>query len=118
MKVTKDNYKQIEHVYGQDWVNYDLIYILLCDLENLNKIIEYCGKPQNTLCIEYEDTHTEYSPERVDPCPDYYGSFSLRFDCHPDYYIRSAMDLDELDYIIFSLNNFMEVWSECTDSPN
>lgn len=44
----------------------------LMDIEEINSIT---GKE---FFIHYQDWHDEYSPERTDPCPDYYGCFSIR----------------------------------------
>ena len=101
MKVTRENFKDIENNQG-------LLESLLIDLEELNQLLEDKGEAYRKLYIDYEDKHTEYSPERIDPCPDYYGLFSLRFEKNPYESVGDMMTLEELDNALFILINFIE----------
>ena len=101
MKVTKENFKDIENNQG-------LLESLLIDLEELNQLLEDKDEAYRKLYIDYQNYHNEYSPERTDPCPDYYGLFSLRFEKYPYETVGDMMTLEELDNALFILINFIE----------
>lgn len=115
MKVTKENIKDIKYFkifdkqYSLD-IAYDqnLLQSLLLDLEELNQLLEDNGKSYKKLYIDYINEHTEYSSERTDPCPDYYGLFMLRFEKNDYECIGCEMTLDELDLVLCTLINFIE----------
>ena len=110
MKVTQENIKNIKYVYNWNSVNSAQNYLesLLIDLLELNNELDNKGESHKKLYIDYEDKHTEYSPERVDPCPDYYGLFTLRFENKPYETVGGFMDLNELDTVLCALVNFIE----------
>ena len=86
MKITKDNLKEIKKI--NDKININYLESLYIDIQ------------------DYHDDYEEYSPERLDPCPDYYGMFSLRFE-NDNYMIGDFIGrLDELDTILFTLVEF------------
>ena len=66
MKVTKESINDLPITIREK----RLLNALLIDLKDINK---FCPG----IYIEYIDKHTEYSPERTDPCPDYYGYYRL-----------------------------------------
>lgn len=101
MKVTRENFKDVENNQG-------LLESLLIDLEELNQLLEDNDEAYRKLYIDYQDYHNEYSPERTDPCPDYYGFFSLRFEKNPYETVGDMMTLEELDNALFVLINFIE----------
>lgn len=107
MKVTKENVGKITYYAGakrQITSCACLLEALLSDLEALNTLnAKYGG-----LYISYEDTHTEYSPERTDPCSDYYGYFTLRWENEPSEIVGDYMTLEELDLVLCTLCNFAE----------
>ena len=107
MKVTEESIDKIEYYAGakrQITSCAGLLKALLSDLEALNALnAKYGG-----LYISYEDTHTEYSPERTDPCPDYYGYFTLRWENEPSEMVGDYMTLEELDLVLCALCNFAE----------
>lgn len=73
---------------------------LIEDLNELNL------RFNTNLTLNLVTEHTEYSPERTDPCPDYYGMYYIKRengDILGDY-----MSLDELDNILFYLNEYAE----------
>lgn len=76
---------------------------LFADLDELNSFLS------NKIYIDYQDYHDEYSPERTDPCPDYYGYYSLRYEDIPNKIIGDFMTLDELDNTLCLLINFLEI---------
>ena len=115
MKVTRENFKDIKDFKDFDWKiskyienNQSLLEALLIDLEELNQLLEDKGEAYRKLYIDYEDGHTEYSPERIDPCPDYYGLFSVRFEKNPYETVGNMMNIEELDTVLCALVNFTE----------
>jgi len=101
MKVDKDNIVLVEGREKQ------LLEALIKDIECLNELLAKRNENYRQLYIEYITTHTEYSPERVDPCPDYYGMYRLRRIDNNDV-IGSEMNIDELDIVCCSLIDFEE----------
>lgn len=49
-----------------------IVESLLKDLDSANNKVA-----DAKLFIDWQDFHDTYSPERVDPCPDYYGCYRL-----------------------------------------
>ena len=73
MEVTKDWIMQ-SSLTGREK---GMLNALLDDLDELNGFVrKYNGKDMS-FTIDYQDWHDEYSPERTDPCPDYYGTYAL-----------------------------------------
>ena len=110
MKVTVDNIKDIDYIndYRAIETSKKLLRSLLVDIEELNQLLIDKNESYRQVYIDYENKHTEYSPERTDPCPDYYGLFTLRFIKNPYETIGEQMTLDELDSAICLLINFTE----------
>ena len=110
MRVTQENIKDIKYIY--DYYNVEngkyILESLLIDLTELNNELDNKGESYKKLYIDYEDKHTEYSSERTDPCPDYYGTFTLRFENKSYETIGGVMDLNELDTVLCALVNFIE----------
>lgn len=110
MKITKDNLKEIKKI--NDNININYLESLYIDLIELNNELENKNLSHKKLYIDiqdYHDDYEEYSPERLDPCPDYYGYFTLRFENNPSEYIGDyIVDLSELDSILFALVEFIE----------
>lgn len=110
MKVTVDNINTIDYFYGDNHfvkktlINRGLLTSLLLDIAEFNNQID----ENKHIYIDYENEHTEYSPERTDPCPDYYGCFRLRFENNPTETIGDYVDLWTLDNVICALINFVE----------
>ena len=104
MKVTNENINSIANIrYAQN-----LLSALLIDLAELNQLLEDKDEAYRKLYIDYQDYHNEYSPERTDPCPDYFGMYSLRFEKNPYETVGDMMTLNELDNALFILINFTE----------
>ena len=96
MKIINDNYKSVVPVEEQD-----LLSALLNDLKDINQYEE------DKLYIDWQDYHDSYSPERTDPCPDFYGYYTIRFEKKPNDTIGDVMTIHELDSalcILFSYN--------------
>lgn len=105
MKLTRQNYK--------DWVseeNQALLLALISDVEEDNSIHLY---PKN-LEIHVQDYHNEYSPERVDPCPDFYGTFLLYWEdrVKTGNNIAAELDLDELSWALCHIHFAFETLDE------
>ena len=100
MKITIDNH--IEHLPTKEI----LLYVSLqSDLDEINEHLEDGKK----LYIDFNEEHTEWSAERTDPCPDYYGMYSLRSETYPFEMIGDYMNIEELDYAILVLTDFLEL---------
>ena len=70
----------------------------------LNDIAEINDHTHSNLKLEWIDEHTEWSPERVDPCPDYYGMYRV---LRGNDYIGVEMTLDDLDIALCLLHNYL-----------
>lgn len=103
MKITINNYK--EYIPKNDQ---SLMYALLIDLEELNNLLIDKGETYRQLYIDYINEHTEYSLERTDPCPDYYGMYRLKFEKNIYETVGLEMTIDELDLTLCALINFTE----------
>lgn len=111
MKVTQENIKNIKYVYNWNYPSesaQNYLKSLLIDLLELNNELDNRGESHKKLYIDYEDKHTEYSPERTDPCPDYYGMYKLVFEKNPYESVGTEMTIEELDSAMCILINFVE----------
>ena len=96
MKLTRKNFRNVIPLEEQEHLN-----ALFDDLEDVNLY------NKNKLYIDWQDWHDEYSCERTDPCPDYYGYYRLKFQKNPNDCVCDVMTIDELDNalcILFSYN--------------
>ncbi len=97
MKITKENYTEVP-------TEQQLLLLALLDcVEDINN-----SDYQKIIYIDWQNFHNEYSPERVEPCPDFYGYYSLRLDKSGDV-VGDLVTIDELDNEICVLCNFLEV---------
>ena len=101
MKIDFENYKVVNE---KDQI---LLYALLLDLADINNSLEKKG--YDKIYIEYQDYHNEYSPERTDPCPDYYGTYKIYSEGNENDYIGNEMNINELDYALCTLINFVDI---------
>ena len=109
MKVTYKNIENIDYIEGYDLDNgIKLLKVILDDVNELNNLLKDKDESYRQLYIDYIGDHTEYSPERTDPCPDYRGMFTLRFEKNPYETIGMEMTIDDLDNAICILINFIE----------
>ena len=97
MIITKD---KIDTLLISDY-DKGLLKALLNDLEEINHNLPLHSP---NLELEWIDEHTYYSPERTDPCPDFYGMYRV---WRGDDYIGVEMDLDTLDSALCLLYNFV-----------
>ena len=70
------------------------------DIEAINL---YPSKP--SIFIDWQDYHNEYSPERTDPCPDYYGYYRLK--TNNGDLIGLEMNVDTLDDCLCVLYDYL-----------
>lgn len=95
MIVTENNIKDIP-ISDRDK---HLLKALLIDLEEINHNLPLKASDIN---ISWIDVHSQYSPERVDPCPDYYGYYRL---WQGNKTLGIEMDLETLDYVLCVLSD-------------
>ena len=106
MKITIDNLEEAKKI--NDKINISYLESLCIDLMELNNELENQNLNHKKLYIDIQDYHNEYSPERTDPCPDYYGMFSLRFEKNEMKIGEYIKNLEDLDSILFTLIEFFE----------
>lgn len=100
-----DNIKKLDVLPEEER---DLIHSLLDEITEINKNVNNHRNYFYHLEIDWQDYHNEYSPERVDPCPDYYGYYSL---IEGKKVIGDKMTIEELDNAIFIIKEFIEsIW--------
>ena len=114
MKVTLENIKKIDYFIRNCEEEYDyetgqlMLKSILTDLNELNELLINKNESYKQLYLDWQDYHNEYSPERVDPCPDYYGYYSL---IEGKKVIGDKMTIEELDNAIFIIKEFIEsIW--------
>ena len=95
MRLTEANFREIIPIEQQL-----LFDALLDDLDEINEYTE------DILYIDWQDYHNEYSPERTEPCPDYYGYYTLRFEHKPNARIGDVMTIDQLDSALCLLYSY------------
>lgn len=103
MKLTQENYKSYVPQKNQE-----LFSALLVDLSTLNSILVDNGESYRKLYFDIETNHTSYSPERTDPCPDYYGMYTIRYEKNEYEIVGDYMTINELDSAMLILSNFVE----------
>ena len=79
----------------------NLIVALLSDLEEINHNLSLRSP---NIQLDWIDKHTEYPPERTDPCPDYYGMYRV---IQGNKVLGVEMDIDTLDTALCLLYNFI-----------
>lgn len=98
MRVTYENINALPILASEK----GLLRALLLDVQEIN---EKSSKPP--IYIDWQDYHNEYSPERTDPCPDYYGYYTLRSDALIGDSIGSCMSIDELNDALYILCDYV-----------
>lgn len=105
MKVTNDIIKKLD-ISERDKL---LLTSLLKDIDSLNRTIQGSLYKKDEVYISYQDYHDEYSPERVDPCPDYYGYYTLVLaNDNSQNTLGFPCKINELDHRICVLIEFVE----------
>lgn len=97
MKVTYENIEELP-IDNKDKV---ILKALLTDIDEINNT-----NLKDPIYIDWEENHTEYSPERTEPCPDFYGTYSLIRSTTKDK-LGVEMDIDTLDIALCLLNNYI-----------
>lgn len=96
MKITEHN---IDKLPAKD---VDLVNALLTDIEEINNWQHVGGhSSEKDIYLDWQDFHNEYSPERTDPCPDYYGYYAL-MQLGEDGYetICDKMPIKDIDWLV------------------
>lgn len=105
----KNNIKYVEYSVGcvADEDVPRLLESLLDEVFEINNMLTLIhGNKANLISIAWENEHTEYSPERVDPCPDEYGFFYIIRD---NTSVGDAMSIDQLDESLALISDFVEI---------
>lgn len=90
MQVTKENLNLLpekERNFVEDILDYELE-----EINSFNKGI---------FTLHWQEYHDEYSPERTDPCPDFYGMYYIRKNNNRVMYV--PVTLQEIDEYLFFL---------------
>ena len=103
MKVTEENIKNLPIKDNEKC----LLKALLEDLHFINDYL--IDRDKEPIFINFQDFHNQYSPERVDPCPDYYGMYTLTSDSLAGKILGVEMTLSDLDDTLCMLYNFVEL---------
>lgn len=82
--------------------------ILIALLDDIDFINEKGGVK---VFINWIEHHTEYSPEWTDPCPDFYGMYTILLEDDPRESIGVEMDLEQLDNSLCALVNYIEAFT-------
>ena len=108
MKVTKENIKDINYIpeYYNIATGRSVLESLLDDIEDINNTLKHDGFENKQIYIDYENEHTVYSCERIEPCPDYYGFFRVKY-IKSNQCIGDIMHLNELDDCLCLLYDFV-----------
>jgi len=77
-----------------------LLAALLNDVEEIN------NNSTKSLYIDWQDYHNEYSPEWVEPCPDFYGYYTLRNNFGNEK-IGVEMTIGDLDMVLCTLYEYI-----------
>lgn len=97
--LTTENYNVVQHYIDISDNDIDLLYAILIDLEDNNNNV---FPKAMEICLNIE--HTQYSPEWVEPMPDFYGMFCIKYvDNNADIIGDWIADVHELDNIMFVL---------------
>lgn len=68
------------------------------DLKQINNMKVFAP-----ITLVEQDYHNDYSPERTDPCPDFFGQYSLM--CNGDKINYEPLPLDVIDEIVCCIYN-------------
>ena len=97
MKVTYENIEDLP-IDNKDKV---ILKALLTDIDEINN-----ANLKDPIYIDWEENHTEYSPEWTESCPDFYGTYSLIRSTTKDK-LGVEMNIDTLDIALCLLNNYI-----------
>ena len=93
MQVTKENLNLLpekERDYVKNLLDYDLQ-----EINSFNK---------GVFTIHWQEYHDEYSPERTDPCPDFYGMYYIRKDNNRVMYLPvTFQEINEYLFFLWSI---------------
>lgn len=98
--LTNENYKTVlkDILPNLGKLDLELVKALIDDA----KLYSNNGVLPHTLEVCIDDVHTDYSPEWTEPCPDYYGTFALRWKDSAEI-INDGFSLSDLDWNMCTL---------------
>lgn len=111
IRLNEDNLDKVEYCVGcvGPEEQTKLLLSLVKEARDINSILtNFPGQDMKTISIYWENEHTEYSPERTDPCPDNYGFFYIMMN-GVNHTIGEAMSIDQLDESLSLLYDFVEM---------
>lgn len=94
MKITESTLCKVPRVEQR------LLAALLNDIKEINL------ETGSLLYIDWQDYHNEYSPEWIEPCPDFYGYYTLR-KVNNDEKIGEEMTIRDLDMVLCTLYEYI-----------
>lgn len=102
MKVTNDNLNMLPEKER------DLAKALLTDILEINNWSHVGGHgADKDVWLDWQDYHDEYSPERTDPCPDYYGYYAIMQKSKDGLeVICDKMPLKDIDWLVCGLLDY------------
>ena len=120
IRLNEDNLDKVEHcvrcVVPEKQTRF--LLSLVKEASEINDMLtELPGQHMKHISIYWENEHTEYSPERTDPCPDYYGSFYIMMN-DINQVIGDAMTIEQLDEALSLLYDFVEMQNIEKDDKN
>ena len=111
IRLNENNLDKVEYCVGCVGTEEQtkLLLSLVKEARDINSILtNFPGQDMKTISIYWENEHTEYSPERTDPCPDNYGFFYIMMN-GVNQTIGDAMSIDQLDESLSLLYDFVEM---------
>lgn len=116
MKITRENFKDFIE-FDDSFSKESYVNSLLDDVDEINKIIKNSNFEQKPeFYIDIQLHHDEYSPERTDPCPDFFGYLSIRGTVFNEdgNIVRDGIvgdlkkSLSEIDYDLYSIYSILD----------
>ena len=105
MIVTYENIDKIDKKY---YKSKEYLEALLESIYDINSELDKLNLSKLKVQLNWQDYHNEYSAERVDPCPDYYGWWYLtRISDERTVVGGVCKDLVDVDDIINTLYEFI-----------
>lgn len=83
----------------------NLARALLMDIDELNQILSKNLKDK-VAYLDWQDYHDRYSPERTDPCPNFYGCYCIMIN---DEQIGDKLKIQDIDYSIYELISYTKI---------
>lgn len=98
MKLTNEN------LYILPEKEQSLAQALLMDIDELNQILSK-NVQDRVAYLDWQDYHDSYSPERTDPCPDFYGCYCIMIN---DKQVGDKLKIQDIDYSIYEIISYTQ----------